>query len=78
MSWSDVTHDVILQVLANTFEVQQNGDTGSSQDILWTNATVHEDIWASNRTSGQYDLLADIDGGDGAALGKTKLNTGCS
>jgi hypothetical protein len=71
-------HDVILEMLADTFKVQQDGDTGSSQNIFWTNATVHQDIGASDGTGGQYDLLASVDGGDGAALDDAKLNTGCS
>jgi len=37
---------------------------------------VHQDIGASDRTSSQQNLLANIDGGNGGTLGLSELYTG--
>jgi hypothetical protein len=72
------THDVILHVEADTRKIQQHGDTGSSQSILWPNAALHQDIGTSDRSSSQDNLQLDIDGGNGATPDGGKLNTGGS
>jgi hypothetical protein len=65
-------------MLADTLKIQQYGDSGSSQDIFRPNATVHQDIWASDRTRCQDDLLANVDGRDRTAFDGGILNTGSS
>lgn len=70
------THDVVLQVLAHTGKIQLYVNAGSNQGILWSDPTLHQDVGASDRTGGQHNLLANVDGGDGAALGLGKLHTG--
>lgn len=72
------THDVILKVLANTLNIQEDGNTGSSQDVLGPNTAVHQDIGTSDSTGSQNNLFADVDGGDRASLNSTKLDTSCS
>ena len=65
-------------MLANALKIQLDGDASSSQNILWSNTTLHQDVGAPDRTSGQYNLLTNIDGSDGAALDSGKLNAGGS
>jgi len=70
------THNVILQVLANTRKIQQDVDTSSGQDIPRPNPALHQDIGASNRTGRQYNLSVDIDCGNGTAPDPCELDTG--
>ena len=74
--WSDRAHDVILQVLTDTLKIQLDGDAGSGQNIFRSNTAVHQDIWTADGTRSQDDLLADVDGRNGAAFDVTELNTG--
>lgn len=61
-------------MLADTLKIQLDGDTSSGQDIFRSDTTMHQDIWASNRTSSQYNLLANINGRDRATFDKAELN----
>lgn len=69
---------MILHVLTDARKIQFYINTGSGQDILWSNTALHQDIGTSNRTCSQNDLLPDGDGGDGAALEPGELDTGGS
>ena len=71
-------HDVILQVLTDARKIQLYVDASSSQDILRSNPAVHQYIGTSYRTSGQQNLLENVNGGNGATLAVGKLDAGGS
>ena len=67
---------MIQQVLTRTAEIQPYIDAGSDEGILWPNSTMHQGVGASNSTSGEQNLPANVDGGDGATIGSGEPYTG--
>ena len=67
---------MILQVLTHTGKIQGYVNSGSDEGILWPNSAVHQDIGTSDCTRGEQNLLANVDGVDGATLRSGKLYTG--
>lgn len=61
MTENGQAHDVILQVLSDTWKFHLDGDTCGFKDILGTDAAQHEDLWTSYGASGENDLLVGVD-----------------
>ena len=72
------THNVVLQVVPNTRNIQYHVDIGSNQDIFRSDPALHQNIGTSDSAGSQYNLFPDRDCGNGTTLEPGELNTGCS
>jgi hypothetical protein len=62
---------MILEMLANTRQVEVDPDTNLVEDILGSNTRVHEDLGATHGASGEDDLLVDANDVSGSHIARS-------
>ena len=57
----NLTYDMVLEMLSNTGEGVDDGNTSGAQDVLGTDTRVEKDVWGTDGTTSKDDLLGDVD-----------------
>ena len=58
------TYDVILEVLSNTRKFNIDRNTGSGENVAWTDTAQLQDVWTTNSATCDNYLLVNLDGAD--------------
>ena len=56
------THNVVLQVLTDTGQLDVDGNVDCLENVLWADTAVHQDMGATNGSTSEDDFFGDIDG----------------
>ena len=71
----NLTYDMVLEMLSNTGEGVDDGNTSGAQDVLGTDTRVEKDVWGTDGTTSKDDLLGDVDSHAGRVPGGGVLDS---